>query len=45
MNRNKILELAKKIKALAEKGKDGEKNVAKEIKKCIMIIKDTLCKV
>jgi len=30
MNRNKILELAKKIKALAEKGKDGEKNVAKE---------------
>lgn len=30
MNRNKILELAKKIKALAEKGKDGEKNAAKE---------------
>jgi len=30
MNRNKILELAKKIKALAEKGKDGERNAAKE---------------
>ena len=30
MNRNKILELAKKIKALAERGKDGEKNAAKE---------------
>ena len=30
MNRNKIIELAKKIKSLAEKGKDGEKNAAKE---------------
>jgi hypothetical protein len=30
MNRNKIIELAKKIKALAEKGKGGEKNAAKE---------------
>ena len=30
MNRNKIIELAKKIKALAEKGKGGERNVAKE---------------
>lgn len=30
MNRNKIIELAKKIKALAEKGKDGERNAAKE---------------
>ena len=30
MNRNKILELAKKIKALAEKGKGGERNAAKE---------------
>ena len=30
MNRNKIIELAKKIKSLAEKGKDGERNVAKE---------------
>lgn len=30
MNRNKIIELAKKINALAEKGKDGERNAAKE---------------
>jgi hypothetical protein len=30
MNRNKIIELAKKIKALAEKGKGGEKIAAKE---------------
>lgn len=30
MNRNKIIELAKKIKALAEKGKGGERNAAKE---------------
>ena len=30
MNRNKIIELAKKIKTLAEKGKDGERNAAKE---------------
>jgi len=30
MNRNKIIELAKKIKALAEKGKDGERNAARE---------------
>jgi hypothetical protein len=30
MNRNKILELAKKIKTLAEKGKGGERNAAKE---------------
>ena len=30
MNRNKILELAKKIKALAEKGKGGERIAAKE---------------
>ena len=30
MNRNKILELAKKIKALAEKGNGGERNAAKE---------------
>ena len=30
MNRNKIIELAKKIKALAEKGKGGEKISAKE---------------
>ena len=30
MNRNKIIELAKKIKKLAEKGKDGERNAAKE---------------
>lgn len=30
MNRNKIIELAKKIKALAEKGKGGERNSAKE---------------
>ena len=30
MNRNKIIELAKKIKTLAEKGKGGEKNAAKE---------------
>jgi len=30
MNRKKIIELAKKIKTLAEKGKDGEKNTAKE---------------
>ncbi len=30
MNRNKIIELAKKIKSLAEKGKGGEKNAAKE---------------
>ena len=30
MDRNKIIELAKKIKALAEKGKGGERNAAKE---------------
>lgn len=30
MNRNKIIELAKKIKTLAEKGKGGERNAAKE---------------
>ena len=30
MNRNKIIELAKKIKALAEKGKGGERIAAKE---------------
>ena len=30
MNRNKIIELAKKIKALAEKGKYGERNAARE---------------
>ena len=30
MNRNKIIELAKKIKALAEKGKGGERSSAKE---------------
>ena len=30
MNRNKIIELAKKIKSLAEKGKGGERNAAKE---------------
>lgn len=30
MNRNKILELARKIKALAEKGNGGERNAAKE---------------
>lgn len=30
MNRNKIIELAKKIKALVEKGKGGERNAAKE---------------
>ena len=30
MNRNKIIELAKKINALAEKGKGGERNAAKE---------------
>lgn len=30
MNRNKIIELTKKIKALAEKGKGGERNAAKE---------------
>jgi len=30
MNRNKILELAKKIKSLAEKGNGGERNAAKE---------------
>ena len=30
MNRDKVLDLAKKVKALADKGKDGEKSAAKD---------------